>query len=361
MSGIIVLNSNKQSLLRTAYQRYYLMNTRKEFPIVTFIIPTLNAQAFLPRCLHAIRAQNYPQRKVEIIVSDAGSTDSTLSIAKKYKAIIIQNPERLHEPGKTLASRKAKGEILFYTDSDNILSSPNWLNFCIKAYRKHPEIMGYLPQTVPAPDSNSLDRYFGYMSTEPLTWFIYDKTANPRYFHEVYNPLEKTNDFELYLFPKTQYPLFGMSQGVGTNKRFRRDGIAKADDLLAGIKLINENGLVAYIPMAQVYHYHIKSFKQFLNKYRWRIRNNLQQKVQGMGLVNRLAYLNLHQKIRMYLFIPYALSVIFPIIDSIRLVIRYKDRVLLWHFPVTLSLAGILIMEYSKKALGINMLLQNYE
>lgn len=86
----------------------------RQTPSVSFIIPTLNASWILERCLKAIRDQNYPRNKVEIIVADGGSTDSTIKIAKKYDARVIHNTEVLHEPGKALASEKAKGEIFFF-------------------------------------------------------------------------------------------------------------------------------------------------------------------------------------------------------------------------------------------------------
>lgn len=319
--------------------------TRAHFPLVSFIIPTLNAAAILPKCLQAIRGQRYPQNKIEIIVADAGSTDNTRKIARSFGAKIIPNPEILHEPGKDSASKIARGEILFFTDADNILSSHQWLNSMMKAYRQHPKIMGFLPQTLPARGSNSLDRYLGYLSTDPLTWFIYGPAAHPRDYAKMYQPIKETSSYKLYTFTTQNHPLIGLTQGFGTKKTFKRGTIGHADDILAAIKLISEGGIIAYVPAAGVYHYHVAGLENFIKKYRWRFRNNVQQKIKGMGLVNRLTYLNSRRRMRMYLFIPYALSVIFPALHALQLTIKHRDPVMLWHVVASWILAVLILYE----------------
>lgn len=330
-----------------------------KLPKVSFIIPTLNASHILPMCLLAIRGQHYPRHKVEIIIADGGSTDNTLLVANKYNAKVIKNPEVLHEHGKSRASRIARGDILFYTDADNILAHPNWLNLMVQPYLDNPNIMGFLPQTIAAPDSNSLDRYLGHLFTDPFTWFIYCPAANPLDYNLVYTPIKITKTYTLYQFPISNPPLFGLSQGVGTNKRFIRSGYA--DDLLAGIKLIEQGGLVAYVPQAGVYHYHVSGLGNFIKKYSWRIQNNLSQQVKGMGLVNRIQYFPIQKKVRMAFFIPYTITLIFPFFDSVRLVRKYRDWVMLWHTAVCVVMVMIIFWEYLKHFLRIESKLKKYE
>lgn len=330
------------------------------YPKITFIIPTLNASFFLSKCLQAIRSQHYPQNKIEIIVADGGSSDDTLYIAKKYKAKIISNPEILHEQGKSRASKIAKGDIIFYTDADNILATNNWLTYMIKPYIKEKKVVGFLPQTVPAPDSNSLDRYLGYLFTDPFTWFVYGWSSNPQTYKFTYKPIKTTKDYELYIFNRN-YPLFGLSQGVGTRKEFKRIDIAYADDLLAGIKLMREGGIIAYVPQAEVYHYHVSGFSNFIKKYRWRIRNNIVQKIKGMGITNRTIYFSTHRKIKILLFIPYSYSLIFPFIDSVLLSIRHRDPVMMYHLPATLILSTLIVVESIKTFFQKKIILGTYE
>lgn len=335
------------------------MNQSKT-PHVSFIIPTLNASHILEKCLRSIRTQNYPQGKVEIIISDGGSKDDTLKIAKKYNTKVIKNKEVIHEPGKTLASKIAKGKILFYTDADNILVHSEWLTMMVKPFIENRDIKGLLPQTEPPPDSSSLNRYLGYLFTDPFTWFVYQNSANPKNYDKVYKPVRKTKYYKIYKFGINNLPLFGLSQGVGTSSDFRRNGIGKNDDLLAGIKLIMEGGLIAYIPEAAVYHYHVRNLQDLIKKYRWRIRNNFIRKIEGMGFSSREEYFSFNRILRKYLFIPYGISVVLPAIDSFKLFLRYKDPVMIWHIPACFSLAVIIVLEAILFKMGMTKLPRSY-
>jgi glycosyltransferase involved in cell wall biosynthesis len=93
---------------------------------VSFVIPTLNSARTLERCLASIRAQDYPD--AEILMVDAGSTDETLGLAERHGVDqIVDNPLQTGESGKAVGARAARGEILAFVDSDNILVGSDWL------------------------------------------------------------------------------------------------------------------------------------------------------------------------------------------------------------------------------------------
>ena len=91
----------------------------KNFPRVSFIMPTLNAEAMLENCLASIARQTYPREKIEIILADAHSTDRTREIAKKYGALVLDDDGKNMEEGKRLALRHATGEFIVFVDADN--------------------------------------------------------------------------------------------------------------------------------------------------------------------------------------------------------------------------------------------------
>jgi glycosyltransferase involved in cell wall biosynthesis len=96
-------------------------------PSVSWVIPTLNSIRTLERCLASIRAQEYPA-KVEIVIADAGSTDGTVELAQAYGVDqLIDNPLETGESGKARGAHAAKGEILAFVDSDNVLVGADWL------------------------------------------------------------------------------------------------------------------------------------------------------------------------------------------------------------------------------------------
>ncbi len=64
---------------------------------ISIIVPTLNEEKYIGRCLAGILSQKYPMHLVEIILIDDASGDKTLSIAKnilgqsKVRHKIIEN------------------------------------------------------------------------------------------------------------------------------------------------------------------------------------------------------------------------------------------------------------------------------
>lgn len=55
---------------------------------ISIIVPTKNEERYLPGLLKSIKKQTV--QPYEIIVADAGSTDRTVEIAKKYGAKVIK-------------------------------------------------------------------------------------------------------------------------------------------------------------------------------------------------------------------------------------------------------------------------------
>ena len=51
--------------------------------LISVIVPVYNAEMYLCECIESIIKQTY--KKIEIILVDDGSTDTSLSICKNYK------------------------------------------------------------------------------------------------------------------------------------------------------------------------------------------------------------------------------------------------------------------------------------
>ena len=145
---------------------------------ISILIPTLNAATVLGNCLKSIRNQNYPQDKLEIIVADGGSNDSTLAIAKKYRAKIVPNTLKTGEAGKAVALKHASGKLIALIDSDNILPHKNWLKVMVKPFSDR-EIIATEPiEYTYRKKDPILTRYFALLGmNDPLCLFIgnYDR------------------------------------------------------------------------------------------------------------------------------------------------------------------------------------------
>ncbi|MFA6250180.1 MAG: glycosyltransferase family 2 protein [Candidatus Shapirobacteria bacterium] len=114
-------------------------------PLISFVIPTLNAAIILPACLHSIRRQKTSGFSIEIIIADGGSTDGTQKIAHKFKAKIVHNPLKTAESGKAIGAKHAKGAYIALIDSDNLLPSASWLSVMLKPFNLVPSLIATEP------------------------------------------------------------------------------------------------------------------------------------------------------------------------------------------------------------------------
>jgi len=85
--------------------------------MLSVIIPSYNEEKDIAECLNSLKKQSY--KNFEIILVDDGSTDKTITIAKKFSKVKILKQNH-QGPGKArnLGAKNAKGSILIFVDSD---------------------------------------------------------------------------------------------------------------------------------------------------------------------------------------------------------------------------------------------------
>lgn len=101
------------------------MTVMNNQPLLTIIVPVYNILEYLPRCVHSITAQTYPN--LEILLVDDGSTDGTGQLcdelAKEDDRIrVIHKENGGSSSARNLAIEQAKGEYLGFVDSDDYIS-----------------------------------------------------------------------------------------------------------------------------------------------------------------------------------------------------------------------------------------------
>lgn len=127
-----------------------------KLPSISIVIPTRNSEKTLERCLSSIVEQNYPREKIRLVIVDAFSSDKTIEISKDFGAEVLVNPRITGEAGKAVGAEAANGEILAFIDSDNVLTSRNWLARMINPLQKNGEVVASEPV------------YYGYSLKEPV-------------------------------------------------------------------------------------------------------------------------------------------------------------------------------------------------
>src|SRR5947209_2427597 len=91
-------------------------------PGISVLIPTLNADRYLEHCLRSIREQDYPADRIEILVADAGSVDSTLDVLARFHVDrVVPNPRITGEAARAILNRLAANEMILSIDADNYL------------------------------------------------------------------------------------------------------------------------------------------------------------------------------------------------------------------------------------------------
>ncbi len=94
-------------------------------PTVSLIIPAYNEEKVIAQKIENSLSLDYSKEKIEIIVASDGSTDGTNEIVRGFEEkgvkLVELNPNQGKSSAQNRAVAEAKGEILFFTDSDILL------------------------------------------------------------------------------------------------------------------------------------------------------------------------------------------------------------------------------------------------
>ncbi len=136
------------------------MNMEWDFPPkVSFVITTFNNERTIDECLKSVFELNYPRDRLEVMVIDGGSKDSTVQIAEKYPAKVIVKPSNA-PAAYNYAIKIANGDLIAILDADAKVEK-NWLNKLVK-YVKDPQVAGVSGGIETWNYQNVLPRCVGY-------------------------------------------------------------------------------------------------------------------------------------------------------------------------------------------------------
>jgi glycosyltransferase involved in cell wall biosynthesis len=90
-------------------------------PVVTIAMPCLDEARYIEACLRSVLAQDYPADRMEVIVTDGGSTDGTRAIVARIAAedprvVLVDNPARFQAAAMNEAIRRARGDVIVRMD-----------------------------------------------------------------------------------------------------------------------------------------------------------------------------------------------------------------------------------------------------
>lgn len=190
----------------------------KKLPMISIVTCTYNANIKLfERVLKILRAQNYPKRLIEHIVMDAGSSNGTVDLAKKYGCKIYQRPDLLEEEQvrASLGFKKAKGEIILIIQSDNIVTSKNWIKRMVQPFLENKNIFCTYTERYSYEKSMSAMTRYGALigANDPIISPLFlDKIEKVMMTQKKYNKgeiIKENTNYYVVKFNKVNFPPLG--------------------------------------------------------------------------------------------------------------------------------------------------------
>lgn len=97
-------------------------NTPAESPMISVVVPACNEEKHLSATLAAIQAASRRgSRRVELIVVDNASTDSTAAVAVGCGAKVVHEPIRSVARARNAGAAAATGDLLLFIDADTLV------------------------------------------------------------------------------------------------------------------------------------------------------------------------------------------------------------------------------------------------
>jgi len=346
----------------------------KQMIELSIVIATFNSAKTLPQVLVSIKKQSFSSKLMEIIVVDGGSHDKTLGIARKFGCRIIKNTQTEPVYGKFIAYKKAKGRYLMYIDHDEELLNPESISWKIAALRKNKKAKAIAGGNYENPEGypfiNSYINEFG----DPFSFFVYRLSKSSKHFLSTmkkrYPLTVETSQYAIFDISKARnLPIIELVAGgsMFDAERLKKDFPKTKKDfkLLPHYFYLLFSRYKSIIVMKNdpIRHYSSDTIKKYLVKINWRIKNNIYFKnsMGESGFYGRERYQPFGFRIKKYLFIPYTLSIAFPLIDSISLSFTRKNFLYFIHFPLCFYTSALIVYHYLFKILGNKPYLKSYD
>ncbi|MBI5613911.1 glycosyltransferase family 2 protein [Candidatus Gottesmanbacteria bacterium] len=310
-------------------------------PPITIIIVSFNNIRTIQKCVDTISTQDYPKEKIELLNIDGGSTDQTVHILKKYGFRLIQSHiSNNAEAQRAIGLKNAKNNLIVSIDADNYLPHDHWLQQMVQPFIDDPDVVhsGTLHFHYDKKDTiyNRYCALFGVL--DPVVFYIGRPDRNAYYdrIPKYGRIVKETSNYFILKFTKETLTTVGCN-GIA----YRKDVLLKyansseRDFLHIDVfaDLIDHGFNIFAVVKTDVAHDTAVSIPQlikkriaFLNKYF--LKSNVQSPQRRYFIYNPRS---LRDRVNLFLFVLYTITLIKPLFDSIKVYVRKHDPASFLH------------------------------
>ena len=343
-------------------------------PIFSVIIATFNSTATLPLVLRAVADQEFEPRDLEILIVDGGSTDATLDLARAAGARVLDNPRTEPVYAKFLGLHAARGRYAIYLDHDEVFVDPRALRKRLRLFESNPDLRALVGSGYRNPEGYPvINRYINDYG-DPFSFFIYRMSKDARTFPTAmdrrYGHRFASADGLVIEFDRDAgLPLIELcALGSTLDLEFLRTRLVTELSESTSLPhlfylMMERTTLLGITKDDPILHFSAESWGRYRNKIKWRIKNNIYHaRTMGQaGFSGRQKFFSRWTTVRKVLFLPYALTLIGPLVDALIMCVRNRDSVYLVHVPLTVYTGYTIAWHSLLNVLGFRPALRSYD
>lgn len=230
--------------------------------MVSVVIPTLNEEYFIERCLDSVRQQSFPFEEMDLMVVDGGSTDRTCEIVREYSlkhpnVRLLHNPQKIQSAAFNIGYAQSSTPILIRLDA-HALYDKEYIDRCVKIINTNGEVANVGGVCLIRPQHNGtvamanallnqsrfgiggasfrVGGHEGYVDTVPFGAFprwIIDKIGGmredlPRGEDNEYNYRIRSAGYKVYFDPQIKADYFARDSIVSSARQMYQNGYSIA-------------------------------------------------------------------------------------------------------------------------------------